>query len=160
MRRGTIRLLLQPSLAVIAFALSFSARADGNLVPSVKTVTYVEGTAKIDVVGGFTDAPPDSVGSYSATIDWGDMTPTTMGTISMNMLGGFDITATHTYAKAGSFPIKFTIAEPDGPAKMATSTAQVNDAALMPGPLTIHPVESNSWNGVVGTFADANPLAT
>ncbi len=51
--------------------------------------------------------------SYSATIDWGDGTSTSNGTISGSN-GKFNVNGSHTYSKTGTFYIKITVKNTDG----------------------------------------------
>src|SRR5262249_30867642 len=58
------------------------------------------------VVAHFTDVTTGvNASNFTATINWGDGTPST-GTISADPNGGFDVSGTHTYAsssQAGAF---------------------------------------------------------
>jgi hypothetical protein len=51
--------------------------------------------------------------TYSATIDWGDGTTPTNGTISGSG-GKFNVNGSHTYSKTGTFYIKVTVKNTDG----------------------------------------------
>ena len=62
--------------------------------------------------------------SFTATINWGDGTATSAGTIAANG-GGFDITGTHTYAAAGTFNVTIQIADTSGNFESVTSSATV-----------------------------------
>src|SRR5207244_12306693 len=62
-------------------------------------------------VATFTDpggAEPNDGSHYSATIDWGDSTPTTTGTIGFSG-GVFTVRGGHTYAGAGHFVSTVTL---------------------------------------------------
>ena len=46
---------------------------------------------------------------HTATINWGDGTPATAGTLTINVASGlFDIHGSHTYAASGTYPIAIT----------------------------------------------------
>ena len=112
------------------------------------TVTSVEGSASgSQTVAKFTDpGGAEALGDYSATIDWGDGTPTSSGSIAFGgTLGSttdaFTVTGSHTYAEestadhsgfADGYHITVTIhhdtAVPDA---IANSTATVTDPAVM-----------------------------
>ena len=54
-----------------------------------------------------------TAGDFSATIDWGDGTPPTPGTIvgGGDFFNGYFVTGTHTYAHAGPYAVNVTITE-------------------------------------------------
>ncbi len=80
-----------------------------ELAPSTFQATGVPVSATADAqfngtVATFTEAVPDTVASdYTATIDWGDGTSTTAGTISAASGGGFAVSGSHTYASGGAY---------------------------------------------------------
>src|SRR5207237_594894 len=52
---------------------------------------------------------PDAASRYVATIDWGDGTPTTAGTVTFVANATFRVDGTHTYASAGLSPLIVTV---------------------------------------------------
>ena len=115
--------------------------------PQVVTTFPVTGTVGVPIddapVVTFTDGdgstPP---GSYTATIDWGDGTAPSTGTVTETN-GVYQVTGDHTYQQAGTFPVGVTITRP-GSVGLSATTAAV-----------ISPVSSNaSLSGVV--FSDTN----
>ena len=61
-------------------------------------------------VATFNDTDSTAAASdFTATINWGDGSDTTAGTITEDASDVFHVTGTHTYAQAGSFPITVTI---------------------------------------------------
>jgi hypothetical protein len=136
---------------------------DLPIAASGKTFNATEGASFSGVVASFTDPDPSATASeYSATIDWGDSSSTS-GTISGPTGGPFNVSGTHTYAEEGSYPVTVRITDIDTPTNAATahSTANVADAALTAGTLTI----SGGTEGVSPTalsfkFTDANAGAT
>jgi hypothetical protein len=89
----------------------------------------------------------------SATIDWGDGTPTSTGTI-----GGGSVSGNHTYADEGSFAVTVTVDDLDGTFTFA-STATVDDAALSATPASFSVARRAALAETVATFTDANPAA-
>ena len=82
-------------------------------------------------VATFTEAVPDTVASdYTATIDWGDGTATTAGTVTAASGGGFAVSGSHTYANGGAYTTSVTITDVQGATATATSTATVTAAPL------------------------------
>ena len=104
-------------------------------------------------VATFTDANANAfAGDFTATIDWGDGS-TSPGTVTGGN-GSFSVTGNHTYASAGSFPIKATLSD-DAP---GTATAQVSTTtgACVTGAAgaSISAAEGASANRTVATFTD------
>ncbi|WP_165246301.1 Ig-like domain-containing protein [Paludisphaera soli] len=124
--------------------------------------------ATFNDVGGIdpTDAAPAS--NYSATIYWGDGSAGVGGlTIIRNgTTSSFVVTAApHTYAIPGSYVVTVVVTDLEtGSAWIGTSTAAVADAPLTRTPS--QPSVANAQEGiqfvdrVIGSFVDANPLAT
>jgi hypothetical protein len=110
-------------------------------------------------VATFTDPDPSATaGEYTATIDWGDGTAASTGTVSGPAGGPFTVTGSHTYGDEGSYAITVTIADTDNPANSATvtATADVSDASLSASGITPAPVSGQAFSGPVATFTDAN----
>ena len=80
------------------------------LYPAPITLVGAAITAKKNVsftqaVASFTDSNPlVQVGNFLATIDWGDHSTPSPGTIGMNGSGGFQVFGTHTYTTASRPP--------------------------------------------------------
>ncbi len=86
------------------------------------TINPVTGT-----VATFTDADPFGTASdYSATIDWGDGTPVTAGTIGVSG-STFTVNGTHTYPASGPFvfTVQVSICDVGGACTHATSTLKI-----------------------------------
>ena len=91
-----------------------------NSVEGFQLVNATVGTFTFPLASLFpagTTLPPGAPASdFSATIAWGDGT-TTAGTITQDASNPsvYEITGTHTYATAGSYPISLTIITQSGP---------------------------------------------
>ena len=113
--------------------LSVNAAATGTPAqpPAVVTTFPVTGTVGVPIVAApivsYTDGngstPP---GSYTATINWGDGTNASTGTVT-EANGVYLVSGDHTYAADGSYPIAVTVAGPNG-ALSAGSTATIAPA--------------------------------
>jgi hypothetical protein len=74
-------------------------------------------------VANFTDANTTStMADFTATIDWGDGSPTTAGTVSGEG-GSYSVSGSHTYGGTGFFTIKVHIVDDGG--STADATTQV-----------------------------------
>jgi hypothetical protein len=102
------------------------------------------------------------------TIGWGDGNESTNVTPTSNGNGTYTINGTHTYddetAPGETQTLEITVLNKQNPSASpltGSGTVTVNDAALVPTPLTL-----NGWTNTptgqiaVGLFSDANPLAT
>jgi hypothetical protein len=139
-----------------------TAHVDNAAVtPSAGSFTATEGTSASGIVASFTSANGSAPASqYAATIDWGDGT-TSAGVVSDNLSGGFDVTATHTYAHAGSKPVGVTINGSYGTVATTSLTATVNNAALGATAAAFTATEGTATDSstVVAHFTDANASA-
>jgi Bacterial Ig-like domain (group 3)/FG-GAP-like repeat len=66
-----------------------------------------------------------TAGNFTASINWGDGTSTTAGTVTTNPSGGFDLKGTHTFNSPGTFNINIEIVDNDNNFARATGTATV-----------------------------------
>jgi len=114
----------------------------------------------------FTDANPGAApGEYTVTVDWGDGTPQTTGTVVSLGGGNYRVDGTHTYTRRTGGPLyRITVAVTDAGGQTVTNvtnTFVVQDAALSGGTsIPIVAAAGQSLNGVpVAFFTDANPFA-
>src|SRR5207253_2229035 len=126
-------------------------------------VSATEGVSTGTVaVATFSDpAGAETVGDYSATIDWGDGTATSAGTVSVSG-GTFTVKGAHTYAEEGSHTTTVTVSHGSASNASASSTATIADAALTASNgAGFTATEGNlSATVTVATFTDANPGAS
>ena len=108
----------------------------------------------------FTDADPDGVASdYAATIDWGDGSFTSAGTIVANAQGGFSVTGSHTYAK-GTYIASTGITD-SGSVVVINTNVTVADAQLSAFGTRVAAAHGTPLtNAVMATFIDADPNGT
>ena len=99
-------------------------------------VNAVQGTPVVNVlVASFADpGGPQPVGNYSATIDWGDGTAATPGSVSASG-GGFSVLGSHTYSLAGQFGVTVTVRAQDGRTATAATSAAVGMIPPPPPPV-------------------------
>jgi hypothetical protein len=83
-------------------------------------------------VATFTDPDSSAVpADYAATIDWGDGSPSSAGTItnSGDRTGRFAVFGCHRYGDAGTYYVKVTITDVDNPANTTTVTTRITRTA-------------------------------
>jgi hypothetical protein len=103
--------------------------ADVDIKGEGKPGTATAGTPFVGEVAEFQDQNPlSSAGDFTAAIDWGDGTLISNGVISGNN-GRFAVSGTHTYASAGSFPVRVTFSHPTAAPAVALTTMTVGGAA-------------------------------
>src|SRR5208283_3548051 len=117
-------------------------------------------------VASFTDPTyPNNVASdFTATIDWGDGSPTTTGTVSGGNGSPFTVSGTHTYTATGTDTVAVTLSDdPPGTATAtADSTATVSGQQLV-GHVTLSAAtEGTALPGTttVAIFTDTNTSDT
>lgn len=107
-------------------------------------------------VATFTDPGPDAPNRYEATIDWGDGTPASRGSIALAG-GKFSIGGAHTFAAPGSTTYKVTLTTAGGTSVTAVGQARVAD----PSPsVTVPAVVFSSGltqSRTLANFIDLNP---
>jgi len=116
-----------------------------------------EGTAFNGAVATFEDdnaaaTPAD----FTATIDWGDGTATTPGTIASSS-AAFVVIGQHTYTDEGSFTVTVTISDvsPGTGTATATDTASVAESDSLSGtPVTFTALAGTSFTTTVANFTD------
>ena len=89
--------------------------------------TFVPGTLRgktfrNGVLATFTDPSPESLSNYSATIDWGDGTPSTAGTVASTGGTGFSVSGGHTYRRRGTHTLTVTVVDGGGSLVTVTGT--------------------------------------
>jgi hypothetical protein len=169
--------------AVTGATITANSTAVVDPVPiTIQTKNFaVTGGAQFSgTVATFTDGDPRiSSGFYTATINWGDNTPTTTGTITGT--NPFTVTASHTFATfANTDIVTITITDKNG--RTATGVDRVVDPPVAAGPVSATPTSSTTppaptptaavlavvadslalspnkpFDGAVATFTDTGP---
>jgi hypothetical protein len=130
------------------------------------TVAATEGAGLTATLATFTD--PNGTGAlntYSATVNWGDGTATTTGSISgPDADGNFTVTGSHTYAEESTAAetITVVIQRTGSPAATTTDTINVADAPLSVIGATLTAQANSALSGTIATFTDtggAEPIA-
>jgi hypothetical protein len=136
-----------------------TAQVASGLSATAVNFSTPEGAAFNGTVATFSDADGSKTpASFTATIDWGDGTAPTAGTVSGGP-GTFTVTGQHTYADEGSFPFTVTVTEtgPGGATASAMGTATVTESDALSGtPVAVSAQEGVPFTGTVATFTDSN----
>lgn len=125
-----------------------------------------EGSQLTDVlVASFTDPFAGALTSdFTATIDWGDGSPISVGTITQPGGAGtpFQVLGSHKYADEGAYSIQVVILEEAGGSLVTGTTATVVNAVLSdPVGIPVPATEAVPLFDVpLGTFLDANKGAS
>jgi uncharacterized membrane protein len=114
---------------------TFSITSSDPAVVATGGFTYAatEGTAATaQTVATFTDpGGAEPLADYSATIDWGDGTSTTPGSISVDPnTHVFTVSGQHDYAQDGTFSVEVTVTHESAPTVTVTSTAEIAGATV------------------------------
>lgn len=153
-----VRRAAAPSLAALLLLLAMAGRAGATVITASPVPFFVaEETAFSGAVATFTDDDPAATASsFTASIDWGDGTPVTAGTIAESS-AAFVVLGQHTYTDEGSFTVTVTIADqpPGTGSATAVDTATVTEADALSGSPTVFSVPAGvSFTRTVATFAD------
>lgn len=134
---------------------------DPLITASGVTFSATEGVTFSGTVATFTDPDTSATAAeYSATINWGDSSPTTAGTITGGS-GSFTVSGTHLYKEEGTYAVTVTISDIDNSANRdtASSTAKVSDAALT-SKCAAPPVSAQAFTGPTAVFTDQSSTGT
>jgi streptogramin lyase len=145
-----------------ATANSTATIGDAALSASATTLSATEGTSTGSVaVAFFSDAGgPEAPGNYTATIDWGDKSGTTTGTVTVSGTL-FTVSGSHTYAEGSATPyaVVVTITDDGGSSVTATGAATVQDFALTSSTTkSFNATEGKSVTAVLSSFHDTDPV--
>jgi hypothetical protein len=122
------------------------ASACGN--PPVSSTWFSGGIANL------TDANPNARPSdYSATIAWGDGSPSSAGTVSGSPGGPFSVSGSHSYSTTGPKSISVTVNDVGGSTSSLTCSVLIYSSASSTGGFVIG--DGNSLNGTPVTFWSA-----
>jgi streptogramin lyase len=141
-----------------ATAASTADVSDAPILIAATPIKAVEGLPFNGQVATFTSGNPLATASfYAATIDWGDGSPVSAGTITEDATRTFHVTGSHTYPEEGTFTPVVTVLGVTSTA-VISPVATVADAPLSPAlGAPISGVEGGPISAIVATFTDANP---
>jgi RHS repeat-associated protein len=108
---------------------------------------------------GFTDPTAGTQETFTASIDWGDGTTPTPGTVSVvegspGVLTSGTVSGTHTYAAAGTYTVTVTVSDDDGGSGAASFTMTADASS----PVTKFYVVDQSAHATFRYDVDGNPI--
>jgi hypothetical protein len=112
-----------------------------------------------DPVAYIVEAPgaaPEPPGHYTATINWGDNSAATAGTIEA-VPGGAWVVGSHTYGGSGPYTVTVTVQPGGGATVMATTTAYDPPARVDGPPVTASPTPIGALAGSTSVSVPAGP---
>jgi Bacterial Ig-like domain (group 3) len=128
------------NLVVNSSANVLDAFDTGDMTGTAIDISATAGVPFSGAVANFIDPAPyggtaEPVDQYVATIDWGDGTPTSAGTITItnNTTGAYSVSGTHTYATAGNYTATVSMVEIASP-DQATVYPAVTVSSTEPAP--------------------------
>jgi uncharacterized protein (TIGR03118 family) len=152
-----------PDLATVADAPLTAAPV---AVPNPSTPPILQYQAFTADLATFTDANPNAVaGNFTATVDWGDGSNVSNGTVRLDASGVFHVAGTHTYTANGVYTVTVTVKDVGGSMAVIPTTAVIGDPPLsasavnVPNSGTLPINENQSFTADVATFTDADPRA-
>jgi hypothetical protein len=123
----------------------------------VLTSTH-EGTTGNNAIAIFSDSNGgDTTNSFTASIDWGDGSPPTAGTVTS--IGGlFTVSGSHAYADEGSPQVSVTLTRTDQATATASGNVTVTENDFLFGfGTTITRNLNQAFSGAVAFFVDGSP---
>ena len=104
------------------------------------SISATQGIAATVQVATFFDYDnTKTAGSFTVTINWGDGTAPTAGTVAANGSGGFNVTGTHTFATSGTLNVDVEVADSNGNFARTRSTATVQAATVTSVSSSVNP---------------------
>jgi len=121
-------------------------------------ISAVQGIQTTQDVATFQSADSAAVPSdFTATVDWGDGTATTAGTINEDTSGVFHVSGTHNYTGGGSFTPVVTIEDTKGTAVATGAFYQTNLVSSVSGDAAIQDTNLiNPWGLYPSTYTWAS----
>jgi Bacterial Ig-like domain len=154
--------------ASVASFSNTAAVADAALAATGAALTGVAGQPLTqNLVANFTYAGGlVPLTNFSGTISWGDTSFSAFTSANINTVGtsasgtAYLITADHTYANFGTFPVSVTINSSGGSSAVSQGAAVVADSPITPTtPTPITATEGTPFIGTVASFTDVNATA-
>jgi Bacterial Ig-like domain len=151
-----------PLSTITGTGASVAVIADAALTPGPAVLlSPTTGVNFSGDVADFTDANLNAPASdFTAIIDWGDGSPTSVGSI-VGAGGAYSVNGSHTYTKPGIFTTTVVVKDVGGATVTLFGSATVSDAAVTGATRNFVATEGiDTGEFVLATFTDPNPFAT
>ncbi len=131
---------------------------DGTLEPITENQAITNNTVATVAAYDTNDKPLSDLSGFTAKIDWGDGKGTSDGTIGPKVSGNyFAIEGSHTYDKAGIYPISLHVVANDGTsADQKVERADVQDASMTTTPHLIAAVAGEQFTKTLADLIDGD----
>src|SRR5207245_9905395 len=97
---------------------------------SGESVSATEGQSATATTATFQDSSTGTNSQYTATVDWGDGTGSSAGTVTNTAAGTYDVSGTNTYGEEGSYTITTTLYKGTTVVASTNSIATVADGGV------------------------------
>jgi len=120
---------------------------------SGQNITATAGVQFSGQVATVSDAAATDPSQFTASIDWGDGSSTSPGTVSGS--GPFTVTGIHTYSSAGNFTITVTVTHTTNQTGTGTGMAAVTSPPVNVSGQSAPATQNVQFSGQVATVSDA-----
>lgn len=143
-------------------ATGTAAVTDAPLAGTGTAISATQGSAFGKTLGTFSDSGPNSGRTdFTASVDWGDGSPASPGTVSGGPgAGPYTVTGSHTYFAAGTKRISLTVTDAGGATTALRSTATVGSSSLSVFGGSVVAVEGTPAALAGAAFTDPSCTAT
>ncbi|WP_220039835.1 GH92 family glycosyl hydrolase [Nonomuraea aridisoli] len=121
----------QANLAEIELLAGGDVQLGGGPI-TVTGANGVQATAGVEVSAPLATVTGGTASGYQASIDWGDGSPATAGTLALSSRGVYSVRGSHTYAKPGHHQASVTVTDGTGrgSATVGVDVAYAPDSGL------------------------------
>lgn len=129
---------------------------DAPITASASSFRAAANTSLQRVLATFSDPDPTRIAAdFSASVSWGDGT-TSAGVVAASIAGGFTVTGSHTFAKAGVYSLAVVIRDIGG------ASANPQASVVIRGPLaitgdTVNALPGSPFGAAVASFSGGDP---
>ncbi|MFJ4850297.1 GH92 family glycosyl hydrolase [Streptomyces sp. NPDC088733] len=101
----------QTNLAEVELLAGGDVQLGGGDLTVTAATGGVHATSGLSASASLATVTGGTASGYQATVDWGDGTPATTGTVTLSSRGVYGVTGTHTYAKPGYYQAGVTVTD-------------------------------------------------
>ena len=129
-------------------------------VGTARTIDATEALAFTnETVASFTEADLGvTAGTFVASINWGDGTPSSGGSILANGTTGYDVLGNHTYAHPGTYPVNVTLTDLGSTGSTVVGGTTINVVSQGPVNSSPNPIASTAAVATAPLSAQGVPI--